>query len=180
MALQENICSTLNEQTNEPNAAYIYKQIEIPHDAKQVIFDLRFASAGQGDVLTLSIEDKVLIIIDAGTVGDANEYSSSYPAYIGDYAGQTVNLQIALRGTGANNSTAYIDNLRFVDVALAADIDENRQVDILDLQILAGNWLGVGCQHLDNCDGADINIDNYVNLLDFALLTENWLIGVEP
>ncbi len=48
-------------------------------------------------------------------------------------------------------------------------------LDYADLLILAQNWLTVGCNVRNNCDGADINRDNKVDFADFARLAVYWL-----
>ncbi len=52
------------------------------------------------------------------------------------------------------------------------DLNEDRRVDLEDLQVLAGQWLDESCLILD-CE-ADLDGANGINTVDFALLAENW------
>jgi len=161
------------ETTNE--LASIFKDINIPEDAENVMFDLRFESAGSSDLITLSINDKVLIYIDARSFGTSQVFQKSYAAYVGNYAGQTVRLRISLRGQDAEDSVACIDNLKFTKMTFSGDINGDKAVDVADLKLLADNWLRANCDSLENCNGADINEDGAVNLIDFAYLSSVWL-----
>jgi len=165
---------TLDEGT-DPNVAYIYKDINVPPDAEHVFFDYRFISYNPGDTLSLSIDNNTPLVIDAEVEGLSQNYKASSPVYIGDYAGQTITLQISLRSTGATPAQVYIDNLRFTSVTLTEDIDGDKAVDYADLSILAENWLIVGCNFREHCEGADIDRDNKVDFADFARLATYWL-----
>jgi hypothetical protein len=57
------------------------------------------------------------------------------------------------------------------------DIDNNGQVDMEDVKIIANNWLSTGCSCPDYCNGADINLDGRVDLQDLALVAMDWLEG---
>jgi hypothetical protein len=52
---------------------------------------------------------------------------------------------------------------------LAGDIDDSGEVDLSDVSVLGGDWLGAG-----DCIKADINDDGVVNFVDFAVLTGQW------
>ena len=68
-----------------------------------------------------------------------------------------------------------MNNLRFTILTLVEDITGDKTIDYADLSVLAQNWLTVGCNFRNNCDGADINGDNKVDFADFALLAAYWL-----
>lgn len=161
----------------EPNEAYIYRQIEVPADAEQVVFDMRFESVGIGDILTLSIGTDVLITIDAEAAGLSDTYSMSYPASIRDYAGQTVLLQLMLRPTGEGTTSVLIDNIRFIKLTIPGDFDGDRAVNILDLSILANQWLLPPSEPSADIAPAPAG-DNMVNMQDFLILAENWQIDI--
>jgi len=57
----------------------------------------------------------------------------------------------------------------------AGDVNSSGEVNIGDLEILAGQWLdGPGCVgHPDDC--ADLVGDDGVNIADFGIMSENWL-----
>lgn len=57
------------------------------------------------------------------------------------------------------------------------DIDNNGQVDMEDVKIIANNWLSTGCSCPDYCNGADVNLDGRVDLKDLALVAMDWLEG---
>jgi hypothetical protein len=82
--------------------------------------------------------------------------------------GQTIPLTIS-------NGLSYTMNVRF-EPAKAGDFNVDGNVDILDLGILAENWLGDNCSSLNNhCDFSDMNKDTKVNLEDFAQFANQWL-----
>ena len=87
------------------NDAYIYKEVNIPAGTDQVALDVRFSAVGEGDKLTLSVGDEILIVVDACAVGVSDTYQTYY-AYVGDYAGQSATIQIALRPSGTGQSVA--------------------------------------------------------------------------
>lgn len=161
--------------STDTNESYIFQTIAIPANAQQIILDLRFAKVGQGDVLTVSLGDENLMVIDAAAFGQTESYTETPPAYIGQYADQTVTLQIALRGSGDNGSEVLIDAIRFVGLTLAADTDDDGLVGLTDVLTLADYWMAVGCAAMNNCDGADIDRDNDVDLQDFTTMAEFWL-----
>ncbi len=158
--------------TDDPNEAYIYKSIDIPADAEQLTFDYRFEIAGAGDILTLSIEDEILIILDAQVQGASDEYQRTFPVNIAKYAGQTVLLQIALRPTGDGTSSVLIDNLRFTKRTLPGDITGDLYVGLEDLIFMADQWLWL--PEYPSADIAPQTGDNRVNLLDLTLMAEYW------
>jgi pimeloyl-ACP methyl ester carboxylesterase len=154
--------------------AYIYQTMQIPADAQQMVLDLRFAKVGQGDVLTVSMGDEIVMTIDVAAFGQSDTYTQTPPAYIGDYAGQTATVQIALRATGAGDSEVLIDAIRFTTVGLAADVDSDGVVGLTDVLTMADYWMAVGCAAMNDCDGADTNRDGAVDLQDFSDIAEFW------
>jgi len=164
-------------EATEPNAAYIYREMDVPIDAEQVVFDLRFETVGAGDILTLSIGNKVLITIDAEATGVSENYTHSYPASVREYAGQTVLLQIMLRPTGEGTTTVFIDNLRFIKLTIPGDLDGDKAVGLADLVIMSEQWL-LSPSEL-SADIAPVpEGDNMVNTQDFSIMAENWQIDV--
>jgi hypothetical protein len=162
---------------NEGQVACLFKTMEIPADVNYIAFDVRFESVGEEDLLTLSIDNEILLMIDALTQGvttDFNEVS----AYVGNYAGQTVNLQIALRGEGESDSVVHIDNLRFTKLTLKADTDGDGIVNFPDFAALAGYWGDPNCADSNDCAGIDFEPDGDVDANDLAEFTSFWLQGI--
>jgi pimeloyl-ACP methyl ester carboxylesterase len=159
---------------SDTNDAYIYKEVNIPPGTDEIALDVRFSAVGEGDKLTLSVGDEILIVIDPCAAGVSDAYQTYY-ASVSDYAGQTAIVQIALRPSGTGQSVALVDNLRFTTLTLVEDITGDKAVDYADLSVLAQNWLVVGCNFRNNCDGADIDRDNKVDFVDFARLASYWL-----
>lgn len=158
----------------DSNDSYIYKEVNIPAGTDLVALDVRFSAAGEGDKLTLSVGDEILIVVDACAVGVSETYQTYY-ASVSGYAGQTAIVQIALRALGTGQTVALVDNLRFTTLTLVEDVTGDKAVDYADLSVLAQNWLIVGCNFRNNCDGADIDRDNKVDFADFARLASYWL-----
>lgn len=69
---------------------------------------------------------------------------------------------------------AGLSELQFYRVALRADLDDDDDVDVFDLGILADDWLGAG-EGL----GGDANRDGEVDMADLGIFDEEWLLGVE-
>ena len=70
--------------------------------------------------------------------------------------------------------SAGLSELHFYSVVLRADLDNDNDVDILDLQMLVNNWLGEG----DILEG-DFNRDGQIDMLDLAILGEDWLTSLQ-
>jgi hypothetical protein len=161
----------------DSNDSYIYKEVNVPQGTDEIALDVRFSAVGEGDKLTLSVGDEILIVIDACAVGVSDTYQTYY-ASVSDYAGQTAIVQIALRASGTTGQTvALVDNLRFTTLTLVEDITGNKVIDAEDLLVLAENWLVVGCNFREHCDGADIDRDNNVDFADFSRLAAYWLVN---
>lgn len=158
----------------DANVSYIYKEVNIPSEADQIALDVRFSEASEGDILTISIGNDILLIIDPCTAGISETYHTYY-ASVSDYEGQSAIIQIALSSSGIGQTVALIDNLRFTELTLVEDITGDKVVDEADLMVFADNWLIVGCNFRENCDGADIDRDNKVDFLDFSRLATYWL-----
>jgi hypothetical protein len=75
---------------------------------------------------------------------------------------------------GWGTESAGLSELQFYSMALRADLDNDNDVDILDLQVLVNNWLGEG----DNLKG-DFNGDGQIDMLDLAILGEEWLTSLQ-
>jgi len=158
----------------DTNDSYIYKEVNIPPGSDEIALDVRFSAVGEGDKLTVSVGDEILIVIDAYASGVSDIYQTYY-ASVSDYAGQTAIVQIALRLSGTGQTVALIDNLRFTQLTLVEDITGDKVIDTVDLEVLADNWLVVGCDYREHCEGADIDRNNKVDFTDFARLASYWL-----
>jgi pimeloyl-ACP methyl ester carboxylesterase len=172
--------SAMDEQlkADTPPEAYLYKNIDIPADSEQVVFDYRFVTAGAGDFLTLSIEGEPVITIDVEAAGVSAAYTTSYPASVREYAGQNVLVQFTLRPDGEGTTDAYIDNLRFIKITLPGDINGDKMVDVDDLVLLCEQWM-----YSPGTPSADIapheSPDQWVDFKDVSLLSAHWLEGTE-
>ncbi|MHC4459094.1 MAG: hypothetical protein ACYS0I_18795 [Planctomycetota bacterium] len=62
-------------------------------------------------------------------------------------------------------------------VAPTGDIDDDWDVDLPDLSLLAAQWKKTGC---GQCGGADITGDGNVDENDFGKFAANWLVITEP
>ena len=69
---------------------------------------------------------------------------------------------------------AGLSELQFYTVALRADLDDDNDVDVFDLRILADDWLATGESIL-----ADFNADGVVDIEDLSILASEWLIGID-
>lgn len=75
-----------------------------------------------------------------------------------------------------DHGNAMIHVLR--PVRLAGDTDTNGIVELLDLVVLAENWLFSGCVDPLWCDGADTEHSGNVDLTDFAVIAEQFGEGL--
>ena len=55
-----------------------------------------------------------------------------------------------------------------------ADFDDDGDVDLSDVALLAERWLATDCAEPDWCGGADMNVSGAVELTDLGLLLEQW------
>ena len=106
------------------------------------------------------------------------------PGTTGYNSFETVNLQ-GLTGTHValqcvqptrryGDLRAGLSELMFFCVGLRADLDDDNDVDVFDLQIMADNWLREG-----QSIRADFNADGEVDIVDLNIMAAEWLIGVE-
>jgi parallel beta-helix repeat protein len=77
----------------------------------------------------------------------------------------------------------YFDNgakafVMFYPFVCPGDFDMDADVDLVDLAILADNWLRNDCAIPDWCEGADLDVSTKVDLYDFAEFANNWLKGL--
>jgi len=94
-----------------------------------------------------------------------------------DYNGDVWYNAIPIPGEGDNIACYHYagEYLQYLAAArLPGDVNLDDSVDILDLDIIALNWIGnTGC----NCSIADLNHDRSVNLADFARFASGWLLA---
>jgi hypothetical protein len=57
---------------------------------------------------------------------------------------------------------------------LAADINNDGQVDFYDYAILASQWLNTNCGATEWCEGADLDMSGTVDCGDLAIFVESW------
>ena len=160
----------------QPEAAYIYKTLSVPLTATSLTFDYRFEAVSRGDILTLSVDDKVLVVLDAEAEGVSETYQHAVPVNVTAWAGQEVVLQIALQPAGGGESAVLIDNITFFARTIPGDMDGDLYVGLSDVVIMADQWLIIGPETV-----ADIQPeegDGRVDLLDFSAMSENWQIDL--
>jgi len=73
-------------------------------------------------------------------------------------------------------STAIAANAIFEEYPLPGDVDHNRWVNLLDLEIVAQHWLESDCDEPNWCLYTDIDLSHYVDMGDYALLSANWQV----
>lgn len=118
---------------------------------------------------------KSMNLIDKRAINDAFSYAL-YTMTIGP-SFKTCSVLIRPRDCKARIDSVLIETLTS-DVGLAADIDGDGSVNLLDLIRLTDQWTRSDCSELpDNqwCIGADITRDGAVNLDDLAILAAHWL-----
>jgi len=85
-----------------------------------------------------------------------------------------------LRVTTFDGAVSYYDDLS-VRVCRPGDLDQDGDVDIFDLDLLAGQWLKNDCGQLNEwCGGADQTAGGDVALDDYTITAGSWLAGVYP
>ncbi len=90
-----------------------------------------------------------------------------------------VATHVALRAlstykAGWGTESAGLSELQFYSVGLRADLDDDNDVDLFDLHILADDWL-----RQDESIRADFNADGEVDIVDLSIMAAEWLIGVD-
>lgn len=105
-----------------------------------------------------------------GTAG----YNSPETVDLLDLTGTHVALWCVQPTGYYGDQRAGLSELQFYSVGLRADLDDDSDVDMFDLQILVDDWLGHG-----ESIGADFNDDGEVDIVDLSILAAEWLIGVD-
>ncbi|MHC4675312.1 MAG: choice-of-anchor W domain-containing protein, partial [Planctomycetota bacterium] len=107
---------------------------------------------------------------------------------------EVLEVILVLDGSWMYNQVMLVDNIKVNRYTYNAyplgpepgepsdgDVNEDGEVTILDLWIMAGNWLRNDCL-VESCENADIAPDirdGNVNDLDFTMLAMHWLEGVK-
>jgi len=162
----------LSPTGNPPS--YIYKSLQVPESAKHMLCDLRFVSAGDGDVVTVSINDHILLTIDAALQGVTPNFVTTTAAYVGQYAGQTIELKIALQGNGDADSEVYVDAVRFAKEVYSADADLDEDVDLVDMIQIRNHRGNDPAAYPTN----DTNQDGLIDMTD--LINARRSLGLRP
>jgi|GEM_PF-2012451 len=71
-------------------------------------------------------------------------------------------------------SAASESNVIHEEYPLPGDVDHNRRVNMLDLNLVNQHWLEVGCDEPNWCLYADIDRSHFVDLADISILARNW------
>ncbi|MBI9019060.1 MAG: hypothetical protein JEZ07_17555 [Phycisphaerae bacterium] len=158
---------------DEGTTAGVFKEIAIPETAENLEIDLRFTSVVPGHFFAILIGDDTLMRIDAAAEGISEQFET-YSAYIGKYAGQTVTIQIAIEGTGQDNTNVLIDSISFTEVTINSDVNGDGAVDVNDLVDMLEYWTGPVYAPGDASDNADLSGDGKIDLNDFIQLINDW------
>ncbi len=150
-----------NSPGYEP-VACLFKEFEVPEKADRVAFDVRFNAVGQGDLLTLSVNDEILLMVNPTTQGVTEDFVEA-SAYVGAYAGKGVTLRITLRGNDSADSVVDIDNLRFTQTV---------SIDFVDYANFASCWHRVG---LADCNTYDFDSNDKIDVNDLVSFADVWL-----
>jgi hypothetical protein len=162
-----------NHPAGEPSAG-IGKRFRVPAEAENLSIDVRFRQVGPGDWLTVALDGTIVLALDAATEGVSAEFKT-HSAAITEYAGKEATLRITLESNTPQPTIADMDNLRFTESTLAADINEDGRVNILDLIALLEYWMGPVYSPGDASARADITGDKKIDLEDLAELSGFWL-----
>ncbi len=85
-----------------------------------------------------------------------------------------------LRITTFDGGASYYDDIE-IRVFRPGDLDQDNDVDIIDLDLLAAEWLKDECGPLNEwCSGADQTVSSSVSLGDYTITAAHWLAGVHP
>jgi pimeloyl-ACP methyl ester carboxylesterase len=158
----------------DDHSAGIGKRFLVPAEADTLSLDVRFRQVSPGDWLTIAFDDKIVLMIDAATEGVSSEFKI-YSTAISEYAGKEVLLRVTLESNTSQATIADLNNLRFTEDTITADINEDGVVDVLDLIAMSEYWMGPVYSPDDPSAKADINGDKKIDLLDLAELSDSWL-----
>ncbi|MBN1846542.1 MAG: hypothetical protein JW810_12710, partial [Sedimentisphaerales bacterium] len=86
-------------------------------------------------------------------------------------AGETFYIRVA-----ALDGETGVYTLR-CEKRLAADMNDDGQVNAQDLLLFSQQWLEDQCQASQWCSGADLDLSGTVNLGDYVQFLQYWLVG---
>jgi len=92
--------------------AYLWVPITIPENATQMSFDFQFTQPGDGDYLSVGVEQTQIFVFEGIYFPQPDFQSSSY-LDVSAWAGQNVELFVGLSSVGAANSQVVVENFEF-------------------------------------------------------------------
>ena len=87
-------------------------QVEVPRNTVGLVFDMKFQEKGDGDWLTVTFNNQLLMSFRGGDFFGADFTDTDLP--ISRLAGKTGILEFALNGYGSAPSSVLIKNTRFI------------------------------------------------------------------
>jgi hypothetical protein len=104
------------------------------------------------------------------TYGDSKVYSCIFP-----YQGFGAHPHAPQHEAMATQLTNFVlTNIPDFDLG-NSDINNDRDVNLMDFSKLVVQWLQTGC---DLCDGAELSGDGDININDLLVFAQNWLVAI--
>ncbi len=174
------LCISYNGSS--PNDSLVYSPIDtnLFPQGFRLSFDHMFRTYYPGvslGIVEISIDGMNWIGLPGGTFysnADGRVDIDVLPAVIPGIFGAP-NVRVRWRYSASNDMYWGIDNVSILNLELPmdrmADIDNDRDIDMQDLQLLSSDWLSAAPIYNTNIYSSDPE----VNLLDFTILADNWL-----
>lgn len=99
----------------QTHSSYLWATITVPKNAKALVFEFIWTKPGNGDYLSVQMQDDPLFIFIGKDSGQFGEMSSNL-IDIQKYRGQTKQLLFTLNGIGGIDSEVKIKHIDFVDL----------------------------------------------------------------
>jgi len=126
----------------EGSPAYMWIPIEIPRDVSHMSFEFVFSEGGDGDYLTVGINELQVFAFE-GTLFSGLDFVDASYLDVSAWTGQEVELFIGLNSIGESNAEVIVQDFRFYDLNSQPFVDAS-EPDTTETEPAKFPWLWVG------------------------------------
>jgi hypothetical protein len=162
---------TISLILTEASPSFAWIPISIPQNAEFMSFDFKVEQAGDGDYLSVGIQNELLFMLDIEHSSVQQTANSGY-LNICEYAGIDVELFFGLNTVGDPNAKIIIENIIFYS-RLLGDNENDRDVDGTDLATMIQSFGSIAGQSR-YYTLSDLNGDGVVDRYDIPKFSEKF------